>query len=236
VGDPLDFAIITALVVSVVQGAGPWIRAALARHARTVRSFGGGVGLAYVFLQLFPEIDNVHEWLGTHAHLVTLVSFLLFYAIEVWLITRARQAAPAAAAGDGDVTTVFWLHAAIMFFYVATVLFTLPDGIADDLLFATVGGLAIGLHLVYKDYILRVALDQRYQAAGRYLLAAAPLLGWLAHRLIDPSDAVLDITMAVLAGILMQGVFRDEIPRPDAAALGWVVAGVGTFALLSIIR
>ena len=230
--DPFDFAVITAIVLAVVQGAGPWIRSILQGHARKVRSFGGGVGLAYVFLQLFPEIDNVNEWMGTHVHQVTLVSFLLFYAVEVRLFAHGDEAAP----DTDDVTRpVFWLHIGILFFYTAMVMFTLPDEVADDLLFATVGGMTIGVHLVYKDYLLRSHADRQMREAGRYILVLAPLLGWLAHSVTTPSEMVLDLFMAVLAGVLIQSVFRDEVPNPGGASMRWLVAGVATFALLSFI-
>ena len=63
-GDPLDFAVITALVLALTQALGPSIRDWLRPRALQVQSFGGGVALAYIFLSLFPEIDNAHPWLG----------------------------------------------------------------------------------------------------------------------------------------------------------------------------
>ena len=43
------------------------------------------------------------------------------------------------------------------------------------------------------------------------------------------------LVIAVLAGLLMQSVFRDEIPRPDAASVQWLVFGVATFTAISFI-
>ena len=235
-GDPLDFAVITALVLAATLGLGPRIRTVLRPHARRVQSFGGGVGVAYIFLSLFPEIENVHAWLGRHVHLVTLLSFLLFFALEAWLIdhARLRREAGAAASAQPVEPPVFWLHVAIMAFYTAVVMFALPEAVAGELLLAVAAGLAIGSHLVYKDYLLRAEAGDQFQASGRVLLAAAPLLGWVLHRIAEPSEAVLDISMAVLAGILMQSVFRDELPRPDRAALAWMVTGVAAYAVLSL--
>jgi zinc transporter ZupT len=130
---------------------------------------------------------------------------------------------------------VFWLHIIVMFLYVAIVMFALPEVIANDLLFAVAAGCLIGLHLVYKDYLLRAEAPADFQATGRTLLIAAPLLGWVAHRALGPSEAVLDIFVAILAGVLLQGVFRDELPRAERASLPWVLAGVSTFAALSIL-
>jgi hypothetical protein len=114
-------------------------------------------------------------------------------------------------------------------------MFTLPGEIANDLLFAVGAGLAIGVHLVYKDYVLRDQAGEQFGATGRALMTVAPLIGWVAHRIVDPSEAVHDIAMAALAGILMQSVFRDEVPRPDRASLPWLLGGVATFWLLSVL-
>jgi hypothetical protein len=236
VGDPLDFAVITALVLASTQALGPRIREWLRPRARQVQSFGGGVALAYIFLSLFPEIDNAHPWLGDRVHLTTLAGFLLFFVMEAWLITHARgRAASAVVDQPAGESAVMWLHIGIMGLYTAIVMFTLPEEIANDLLFAVGAGLAIGVHLVYKDYVLRDQAGDQFGATGRALMTMAPLIGWVAHRIVDPSEAVLDIAMAVLAGILMQSVFRDELPRPDRASLPWLLGGVATFSLLSVL-
>ncbi len=236
--DPLDFAVVTALVLAAMLAFGPNIRASLRPHTRIMRSFGGGVGLAYVFLQLLPEIDNAHAWLGEHVHIVTLASFLLFFALETWLVLRFRSglASPGDEAHHEEAPlAVFWLHVGIMFFYISMVVFTLPHDVAEDLLFATVSGAAIGIHLVYKDYLLRAHVRDDYATRGRLLLVSAPLLGWVAHRLVEPSELALDLLIAVMAGVLLQSVFRDELPRPGMASMGWIVVGVATFAALALI-
>jgi hypothetical protein len=235
VGDPLDFAVITALVLASTQALGPRIREWLRPRARQVQSFGGGVALAYIFLSLFPEIDNAHPWLGDRVHLTTLLGFLLFFVVEAGLFARARRATTSASTQQADETGVIWLHLGIMGLYTAIVMFTLPEEIANDLLFAVGAGLAIGVHLVYKDYVLRDQAGDQFGATGRALMTMAPLIGWVAHRIVDPSEAVLDIAMAVLAGILMQSVFRDELPRPDRASLPWLLGGVATFSLLAML-
>lgn len=239
VGDPLDFAFVTALILAATQVFGPQLRTLIGRYGRQVQSFGGGVGLAYVFLQLFPEIDKVHAWLGEQVHIVTLSSFLLFFAIEAWLLLRyRRQQTIATPAGDAHPimpASVFWLHIGILFFYTSMVVFTVPEDVAEDFVFAAATGFALGLHSMYKDYVLRTHADSQFQTSGRLLLAAAPLVGWMAHRIIHPSEIVLDLVTAVLAGVLMQSVFRDELPRPDVALIRWIVAGVVTFAALAFI-
>jgi hypothetical protein len=61
------------------------------------------------------------------------------------------------------------------------------------------------------------------------------MAGWLAHQLMDPSEAVFDVFVAVIAGILMQGVFRDELPQMRAVRINWMVGGAATFTALTLL-
>ena len=240
----LDYTLIAALILTAIHFCGPVIRRSLRRRAELVASFGGGVAVAYVFLSLFPEIELAHEWLGDTVHAVTLFSFLFFYGLEVWLLAHRRQpnresAIPVSGGDhleDGHHSArVFWWHIVLSWFYTAMVIFALPEESSQDLGFAIVGSLAVGLHLIYKDYVLHSHHQEGFEERGRYVLAGAPMAGWLAHQLMDPSEAVFDVFVAVIAGILMQGVFRDEVPQMRAVRLNWMVGGATTFTVLTLL-
>lgn len=234
-----EYSAVVAVILALSQLFGPNIRGWLQPHASLVSSFGGGVAIAYVCLTLFPEIDVAHEWLGEHVHIVTLVSFLAFYTIEMLLIAHIRRTALLPHPPhqlSSPTARAFWFHIAIIWIYIWMILYTMPDRTADSLFFAIFGSLTISLHLVYKDFVLRSKHDAVYQASGRYLLAIAPIAGWIAHHLFDPSEVVLDVFIAILAGVILQGVFREELPGVDAVKLPWLIGGAATFtALITII-
>ncbi len=240
----LDYALLAALLLATIHFCGPVIRRSLRGHGELASSFGGGIAVAYVFLSLFPEVELAHEWLDDSVHLVTLVSFLFFYGLEAWLVLRRQPfAMPGVAPVSGGesaeavdhLESVFWWHIALSWIYTAMVVFALPEESREDLGFVIVGTVAVGLHLIYKDFVLRSHHHERFQDKGRYLLAAAPLVGWLAHQITDPSNAVFDIFVALVAGFLMQGVFRDELPQAHAVRLHWMVGGAATFAALALL-
>lgn len=222
-----------AVILSLTQLLGPEIRARLRPHAAQVSSFGGGVAIAYVFLVLLPELDIAHKWLGEHIHLVALASFLTFYVAELLLIAqihRTRLTAHLPHRASTPTTRAFWFHLGILWAFIWMVVFAMPDSKADNLVFAIFGTLTIALRLVYKDYILREHQDAQHQATGRYLLAVAPIAGFGAHYLVEPSPAALDLFVAVLAGGILQSVFRQELPSADTVELPWLLAGVAIFA------
>lgn len=245
----LDYTLLAALLLAVVHLLGPNIRQGMQRRTEAVTSFGGGLAVAYVFLQLFPEIEMAHEWLGDSVHFVTLASFLLFFVLEVRLLThheRSISKAGAAPVSGGDQgaasqhmnhtsTSVFWWHIALIWLYTWMVIFALPEETGENLAFAIVGTLAVGLHMIYKDFVLRAHHEVHFASRGRYLLAIAPIAGWVAHKIAAPPEFVFDLFIAVLAGILMQGVFREELPDRQTARVGWLIGGAATFALLSLL-
>lgn len=240
----LDYTLVAALLLALIHFFGPVMRRSLRGHGELVASFGGGIAVAYVFLSLFPEIELAHEWLDDRVHFVTLVSFLFFYGLEAWLFMKRRTGRnlEVTTVSGGDHAphaehpeNVFWWHIALSWVYTAMVVFALPEASSEDVGFAIVGSLAVGLHLIYKDYVLRSHHHESFEEKGRFLLAIAPLAGWLAHQIIDPSEVVFDLFVALVAGFLMQGVFRDELPQASVVRLRWLFAGAATFTALELL-
>ncbi len=225
----LDYGLLVAVILAGIYLAGPRIRRFLRRRENVARSAGGGIAAAYVFLHLFPEIEASHEWLGDAIHFVILVSFLVFFGLEQMLWRRSEAAA------NSHSSQVFWMHIALSWLYTWTIVFALPAGVAENLVIALLGSAAIGLHLVYKDYVLRSHHPDDYEFAGRYVLTLAPLAGWLVRVLTAPSEPVSDLSMALLAGFLLQNVFRNELPGYEHSRYGWFVVGVATYAALVLL-
>jgi uncharacterized membrane protein YeaQ/YmgE (transglycosylase-associated protein family) len=229
-----EYALVVAILLALAHLLGPWIRRGFSNHVQQVVSFGGGLAVAYVFLQLIPEIEEAHAYLGDVMHFLVLFSFLGFYAVEVRFISRGVQ--------DGDPEEIeagekraFWLHVALSWFYTWMVVFALPADVSESLMVAILAGLAIGLHVTYKGFVLHGHDVREYERRGRYVLILAPLLGWLAHIIVQPSEAVFDVFIAVLAGYLMQNVFREELPSHDFARFRWMIAGALILLVLILI-
>lgn len=225
----IDYGLLVAMVLALIYLIGPWIRQSLRRRENVARSAGGGIAAAYVFLQLFPEIEAAHEWFGDAIHFIILISFLVFFGLEQVLWSRSE------AGSNTHSPHVFWMHIALSWMYTWTIVFALPEDIAKNFLVALLSATAIGLHLVYKDYVLRSHHTGDYEFAGRYVLALAPLAGWLVRALTMPSEAVFDMSMALLSGFLLQNVFRNELPGYRCFRYGWFAMGVAMYALLVLL-
>jgi hypothetical protein len=224
-----EYALLIVALLTVAHLASPWVRDRLRAHTPALVSFGGGVAIAYVFVHLIPDLEAGHEYIGDRIHVLALAGFLLFYTIELQIARRMTSDGETRGGGE------FWLVIAISWVYTWLIIVALPAAITTGFLFALLGGLAIGLHVLYKGYVLHLHHREAFASRGRYVLAFAPLAGWLTHVLLQPSEVVFDVVLALLAGFLMQSVFREELPSLSTARLRWFVAGAVIFLLLVLI-
>lgn len=228
----VHYAGLMAVILSLLLWFGPTIRTHLDGYTLQVSSFGGGVAIAYVFLILFPEVEHSREWFGASVYLVTVISLLLFYALEI-LLSNLTPATEQVHHGRHN-TARFWFHIAIIWFYTWLVVFTVPEDAADNLVYVFAGSATIGVHLLYKDYVLRGHYDSRFEQAGRFVLTLAPIAGWASHQVVEPTEGMLELMIAILAGILILSVFQEELPPVEKISYGWLISGVAVMGALSL--
>ena len=222
----LDITLIIAVAFGMIHLLGPQIRRRLQAKDALVRAFGGGMALAYAFLLLLPELEITHAVIGDAIHFIVLAGVVMFYGLEVglqsyWVPERSRR-----------YLLIFWVHIAIGWVYNWMVIYGMPAQVAIGPGHAIITGVAVGLHFIYKDYLLSLHQSREYDSWGRYVLATAPLAGWPTDVFVAPSEMVFDLVLAVLVGYLLQNVFRNELSDTLGANFSWLLAGVVTYALL----
>ena len=205
-------------------------------------SAAGGVSVAYVFVHILPEL-NQHQavlekvesgaisYLEHHVYLIALLGLTVFYGLErIAKLSRQR--------GKGDTTSpgVFWLHIASFSIYNGLIGYLLlhreQPGIISLLLFS----FAMALHFVVNDSGLREHHKQIYDRIGRFLLAAAIIVGWVLGSATEIGRAAIAVLFAFLAGGVILNVLKEELPEEResrfwAFALG---AGIYTAILLAL--
>lgn len=233
---PYDFAFVTALVLAAVYALTPQIEHLLERWTPIVASVGGGAAVAYVFLELFPEIYHSHAALGDAIFPLILVSFLGYFVIEQRLHIKAVARSVTADAGHHDPDGIlFWIHFGLTWFYVWLIIYSLPVAAHHSLFFAILTGLALSFHTIYKDIVLRDNHHSTFGRSGRYLLVLAPVAGWLSRSIGEQPELMVEISLAVMAGLLIQSVFREEIPGYEAILLRWFIGGAAVYGTLVVI-
>jgi zinc transporter ZupT len=208
-------------------------------------SFASGVAVAYVLLQVLPELEHHRRGMGLETpdpkelpsgrglHLVALGGLVAFYALERWLrdewVPSKIEGEPCEPEGPG-----FWVHLAAFSLYsgfFAHQLHHYAEGGPGQVL---LHGSALTLHFLTASIALRRDYGRRYDRIGRWALAFSACVGWatgLVQRVPEPVAAIL---FAFLAGGILLNVLKEELPSERRSRIGPLLAGAAGYALLIV--
>jgi hypothetical protein len=71
----------------------------------------------------------------------------------------------------------------------------------------------MALHFVVNDHGLREQHKEAYLRTGRWMLAAAVLIGWVVALLTEISEVAIAMLTAFLAGGVVMNVLKEELPE-----------------------
>jgi hypothetical protein len=205
-------------------------------------SFSSGVSVAYVFVHILPELSQAQEtvtgavgdtlaFLEHHVYLLALLGLAVFYGLErSALVSRQRNQK----AGKGDVTEVgvFWLHVVSFAFYNTLIGYLLLHRERSGILSLFFFFLAMALHFVVNDFGLRKNHKHAYHKLGRWILAAAIILGWAIGARSELSKAAIGLLFAFLAGGVILNVLKEELPEERQSRFWAFALGAGIYAVL----
>ena len=212
---------ISSILCVLVIASAHWLASKVAtrpdREQVRWASFGGGAGIAYVFVHLLPELASHGQALSeapgmetfaptpiTEAllFLIALAGIMVTYSLDV-LATHERQAGRIA----GSLHTLNF--AAISYLYA----YSLPSLISTGLAYGVLFTIAISAHVLLADRTMAARHPTIFRTRTRWFGTAALVLGLLHAALLHPvADFHLAIATAFLGGGLLMAVFREEIP------------------------
>jgi uncharacterized MnhB-related membrane protein len=221
-----------------------WLASKMARQPDHTQarwaSFGGGAGIAYVFVHLLPELASHGQALSkapgmetfaptpiTEAllFLIALAGIMVTYSIDV-LATHKRQAGRIA----GSLHTLHF--AAISYLYA----YSLPSLISTGLAYGILFTIAISAHVLLADRTMATRHPAIFRTRLRWIGTASLILGLLNAALFHPLDDLhLAIATAFVGGGLLMAVFREELPAVNRTRLGWFVAGTVSMTSLLLL-
>jgi zinc transporter ZupT len=208
-------------------------------------SFAGGTAVAYVFLHILPEL-SVHQRsfaqsLGlsdkaaeTSVYLITLLGLAAFYGMERFVKgARARSREPAQ--GEARADRVFWLHTGSFALYNVLIGYLLLHREEPGLRSLVLYFVVMALHFLTNDFALRQDYRERYDRHGRWLLAAAALVGWALGAWLTLPEPTTGFLFAFLAGGIVLNVLKEELPRERESRFGPFAVGAAGYAALLIV-
>lgn len=191
-------------------------------------SAAGGMSIAYVFVHLLPDLNETQQawlearparaldWLDTQIYLAALLGVVLAVALDRVTRTGRRRR--------------FWVHTGAFAIYNALIGgFALRVHGLAPLVLAVI---AFGAHFVINDHSLYVQYGRAYERAGRWVLAAAIVLGWLVATLWSPPVVMVAAMLGLVSGGIIVNVIKEELPGAHSGRLSPWVAGALGYALL----
>jgi hypothetical protein len=241
--EPLAAAVALALIYAT--GAGVADREASERFWARRRwiSAAAGVSLAYVFVDVLPELAAqnraLREASGTEElafaeqriYVLALLSFVVIYGLEHIVIGSREARRELVERGGRD--AVYWLHVGGFAAYSALIGYLLVEraerGLASFVLYAV----AMAIHFVIVNHSLDEAHGAAYRRGGRWWLAASVVAGCVVGLATTLSVPMFARLFAILAGGVVITSVRAELPGDDRRGRFWPFCmGAVGFAIL----
>lgn len=210
-------------------------------------SMAGGISVAYVFIHIFPELVKAQASIGrggqllpmieNHAYLVALSGLVIFYGLER-MVKSSKWQQQESKPGNEETTTglgVFWLHMFSFAVYNALIGYLLVHREEQDARGLFFFFIAMAFHFLVNDYGLRREHKATYHRLGRWVLAVAILLGWLAGRITQVGEATIAVLFAFLAGGVVLNVLKEELPEERQSRFSAFLLGAAAYSFLLLL-
>lgn len=238
----IDEALLTAPVVALFAAVHIFGRrlSFLRSTPRSVwLSFAGGTSLSYAFLHLLPEMGHWAEMsrdtaaLGGGAGDLLLYIFALAGLIAFYGLDRLAQGeAKRGAEGDRPTAGTFWVHLGAYTIYSALIGYLLVHGEDQTLQGLVLYAVALALHFLVNDHALRELHGDLYESPGRWILAAAPPVGWALGLAVELPALAVAAMFGTLSGGILLNVLKEELPKERESRFSALLLGAVLFSAL----
>lgn len=197
-------------------------------------SFGGGIAIAYVFIDLLPKLGksnaqvektllDVVPFVEKHVFIMALTGFLLFYIIERTPSIAEKQ-------------WTVWLPILSFVLFNFFVGYAVVDKDNPEIKPLFLFTFAFALHYFTNDYSLSTNYASAYENVGRWLLVAALFIGGVIGVIFELSPTAVALLNAFIGGGVIMNVTRHELSeaRPNDIRTFLSAALFYTVILLSI--
>jgi hypothetical protein len=206
---PYPYTLAAALVLASVYVFGHKLRAT--SHHRLWVSIAGGVSVAWVFIDLLPEISENQAKFSTGPHramalfpeqavyLAAMLGFMLFYAFEYIAVASVDK---------GEASSIFSSFRITAFAaYSGLIAYLLIHNVWKDASTLLLYTLAMSFHFLLVDHSLFSEHYGSYKSPWRWVLALSVLGGWFVGIL----TSIPDPWMARIVGFVSGGVLMNTV-------------------------
>jgi hypothetical protein len=233
-----------ALLLAAVYLVGERLLPEQQKHPRRWLSAAAGASMAYVFLDILPELGARHRaflsvvgdvaFAERRLYVVALAGFVFLYVLDQ-VVRGARDGKDVSGERVKRWIPIFWIHIAGYSLYGWIIGDALVGRGGKGSLNLWLYSSAMAFHLLVVTSALAREHGNLYHARGRWVLAASVLAGWIFAWMAPLSEVTMARLFAFVAGGVLMTSANEELPREKGGRFGWFVLGAGAYGALLLL-
>jgi len=233
--------LIVAFAFAAVYASAGRLFSVQSRFPRRWLSVAAGVSVAYVFVDILPELEARREALVTalggdvlfaeqRIYIAALAGFVFFYGLNQFLLRAQSPRTPDRVEGSAD--KVFWVQISGYALYSWVIGYLLLDRAASGDRSLGLYAIAMALHLAVVGNALVREHGRAYARVGWWILSGSVLLGWLVSVTVELPEITIHRLFAFVAGGVVMTSMNEELPREREGLFWWFTLGAVAYATL----
>lgn len=204
-------------------------------------SLAGGISVAFIFLHILPELQQLQGSLAdenllpyffeNEIYAISMAGILLFYGIEQMIIHLQEETSEKKIRDH----VIFWSHIGVFALFNSFIGYYLHNEMKVEGLSSFLTFVALGFHFLINDYSLLRHHDTMYHNTGRWVMSAAVIAGWGIGASFTIPDIVLSLLFAIIAGAIVVNSFKEELPEEKESNFLFFLFGAVLYTLLLVL-
>ncbi len=220
--------LIYGLIISILHYLSDFISLKFIKYKEKILSFGAGISITYLFLELLPQMHEATKSLRGIGYISILVGFALFHLIEKYVYQHSKR--------EERIEKLRHIHSAgffIYYFIIGVVLYYFIER-------SPVEGTLFLIPLVFHSAVSSASFQEihkklREKQHVRLFLSSSTIMGVLIAIYIGVSQNIYYAMLGFVVGVLFYIIIKDILPEQKEGDPKYFLAGMILFVLLLLI-
>lgn len=218
----IGIAFLFAFVLAMVHFMAEELEEMIGGYREPLISFGSGVSITYIFVQLVPEFHRIALESSELIFVAPLIGFSSIHLAEKY-VSKSSFSQREASKRFGEI------HSAFLFTYHFLIGFLIASLLSQNAVSGILFFIPIVLHVAISSLSMSELHEEVLQfMPTKVIISTAPLIGVAFQKAGVISSSVFNSLFGLVIGMFMYVVIRDSIPegengRPEEFVAGFVL-------------